>query len=479
LVIISKISKFFKSIRIKLLFTYLFVGIVPLFIFVNALIGTVEKYYLDQKVNYIQRQINILSSQLTLTGFLDGNFSASSDYLKYELNQLSKELNGRILLVNKNHIVVKDSNALEEGKTILIEEIVRGLKGESYLKIVKESNIIQSVAPIKKDNTQEITGAIYISASTKDIQKSIVELRNNFILVFFITLIIIFIISYYYSEVLTRPFKELLRIIKKIPEGHFDQTINVKGHQEIEEISTAFNQMTQQLQVIDQSRQEFVSNVSHELKTPLASIKVLADSLLSQENIPAELYREFLVDINAEIDREDKIINDLLSLVKMDKNQAALNIEKVNVNELMEQILKRLKPLASKNSIELIFESFREVIAELDEVKISLAFTNLIENAIKYNKENGWINVTLNADHKFFYIKVTDSGIGIPKEELDKIFDRFYRVDKARSRETGGTGLGLSITKNAILVHKGSIKVKSEENKGTTFSIRIPLYYIL
>ena len=155
-----------------------------------------------------------------------------------------------------------------------------------------------------------------------------------------------------------------------------------------------------------------------------------------------------------------------------------MNISSVNINELLEQILKRLKPIAAKRNIELIFESFRPVLAEIDEVKLSLAISNLVENAIKYNYDDGWVRVSLNADHKFFYIKVIDSGVGIPEDVQDHIFERFYRVDKARSRETGGTGLGLSITRNAILMHRGAIKVYSKEKEGTTFTVRVPLNYI-
>ena len=162
----------------------------------------------------------------------------------------------------------------------------------------------------------------------------------------------------------------------------------------------------------------------------------------------------------------------------MDKKAADLNIQKVSINELLENILKRLKPIADKKKVELVLESYRPVVAEIDEVKLSLAFSNLVENGIKYNVEDGWVHVTLNADHKYFYVTVADSGIGIPEESIDKIFERFYRVDKSHSREIGGTGLGLAITRNAIVMHRGAIKVKSEEHQGTTFSVRIPLNYI-
>ena len=183
-------------------------------------------------------------------------------------------------------------------------------------------------------------------------------------------------------------------------------------------------------------------------------------------------------DIAKEIDRENDIITDLLSLVKMDKKGTTLNISSVNINELLEQILKRLKPIAEKKDVEVVLESFRPVVAEIDEMKLSLAISNLVENAVKYNYEKGWVHVSLNADHKYFYIKVADSGIGIPQEDQAHIFERFYRVDKSHSREMGGTGLGLAIARNAVIMHRGSVKVYSSEGEGTTFTVRIPLTYV-
>ena len=240
----------------------------------------------------------------------------------------------------------------------------------------------------------------------------------------------------------------------------------------------AIDRQNKEKEAVANMRKEFSANVSHELKTPLTSMKVLADSLLMQPDAPTEIYREFMGDLSEEIERENKIINDLLDLVKLDKKGANLNIKSQDVNELVERILKRLQPLAAKSNIELVFESFRPVTAEIDEVKIALVITNLVENAIKYNKENGWVHVSLNADHKYFYLKVADSGIGIPKEDTDHIFERFFRVDKSHSREIGGTGLGLSIARNAVVMHRGAIKVYSEPGEGTTFTVRIPLTYI-
>ena len=304
------------------------------------------------------------------------------------------------------------------------------------------------------------------------------QMKQDAIIVAGIIIVCVFIFAWFYSKAVCKPLRELVSYIGRITDGYLGETITLESYEEVEEVVDSINHMTTKLETLESSRQEFVSNVSHELKTPITSVKVLADSLLQQEDAPVELYREFLVDINEEIERENKIITDLLSLVKMDKTSGELNISNVNINELCEQIIKRIRPIAAERGIELLFDSYRPVMAEVDEVKLSLAINNLIENAVKYNYDNGWVRISLNVDHKFFYIKVSDSGVGIPEDEQDNVFERFYRVDKARSRETGGTGLGLSITRNAILMHRGAIKVYSKEKEGTTFTVRIPLTYV-
>ena len=210
----------------------------------------------------------------------------------------------------------------------------------------------------------------------------------------------------------------------------------------------------------------------------MTSIKVLADSLTAQGDVPVELYRDFMTDITKEIDRENQIINDLLELVKMDKQVSALGISQVDVNLLTENVMKRLRPLARRMDVELTFESARQVTAEIDEIKMSMVITNLVENAIKYNKEHGWVHVTLDADHQYFTLEVSDSGVGIPEDSMEHIYERFYRVDKSRSREIGGTGLGLAITRTAVLMHRGSIDVRSREEEGTVFTVRIPLIHL-
>ena len=227
----------------------------------------------------------------------------------------------------------------------------------------------------------------------------------------------------------TKPIKRIGISIEEIAKGNMEEE---KDYREVMDISNEFRQLVNKLNTQEKSRQEFVSNVSHELKTPITSMKVLADSLLGQQGLPEELYQEFLHDISKEIDRENDIITDLLALVRMEKSESEINISSVNINEILEAVLKRLKPIAESKNIELIFESFRPVIADVDELKFASVATNLVENAIKYNNTDGTVTASLNSDHQYFYLKVTDTGIGISEENQDRVFERFFRVDKAR-----------------------------------------------
>jgi signal transduction histidine kinase len=469
--------------RMYLLLVFIVLGVIPLSFFTYVLLNTYEEKAITNMINQMQNQGDMLSSTLNQSVYLT---TGDDPEIDAEITRTADFFQGRILIVNSNLNIIKDTYSLEEGKYLISADVIQCLNGADKDPVHdRRTHFIKLIYPIThivqdqtKDQTKEIMGAIVMSFSTKDIQ-SIRSSMEQRVVLFSLTLaVLIVVFAIYFSGILTKPLTNVVNSIDHMTEGYMNEGVSIKGYNEIEKISDSFNHMINRMQKLENSRQEFVSNVSHELKTPITSIKVLADSLLTQEDIPIELYREFLVDINDEIERENKIINDLLSLVKLDKTAGDMNIAQININELLEQILKRLTPIAKKHNIEVIYESFRPVIAEVDEVKLSLAISNLIENAIKYNVEDGWVRVSLNADHKYFFIKVSDSGIGIPEEAQDFIFERFYRVDKARSRETGGTGLGLAITKNAIQMHRGAIKVYSKEGEGTTFNVRIPLNYI-
>ncbi len=468
-------NSYFKSLRFRLLLCFVAIGIVPMIILQMSILRAYESEAVDQKLMDVQEQCKIVSNQLQTYDYLN---NPQSEVMDAVLNQLSNLYDGRVLIIDGNYRVVKDTYMLEEGKTVISEEVLRCFGGESSSNYSSRYQCVEAVMPVY-GNGGEVSGAVLVSASLGNVYMMEDFMSSKGLIIQIALAAVILMLAIVLSIVLVSPLGKISHSMEDLGNEDLSEVMSVSDYTETQAISDAYNNMIDRIRKLDESRQEFVSNVSHELKTPLTSMKVLADSLLMQgDSVPAELYKEFMEDITAEIDRENKIITDLLSLVKMDKKNADLDIKSMNINDLLELILKRLRPIAAKADIELVFESFRPVAAEVDEVKLTLALSNLIENAVKYNKEGGWVHVSLNADHKFFYVKVADSGIGIPEEDQEHIFERFYRVDKSHSREIGGTGLGLAITRNAILMHRGAIKVYSKVDEGTTFTIRIPLVYV-
>ena len=472
-----KIKDKLKSLRFRIVVLLILVSSIPCFAIKETILQKYEDRGVAWRTAEIQNQCLILCNQLSATNYLK---EPISEVVNAELSQLSNVYDGRVLIIDEDYRIVKDTFGVEAGKTIISPDVIKCFSGTATSQYDGENRYIEITTPIteKVDGETHVKGVVLVSMSTDIIHDTLEELEGKANFLFWILMVIVVVSGIFIATQMTKPFGEIAGVINDITEGYDNDNLRVDKYSETTEISDAFNKMRSRMKVLDDSRQEFVSNVSHELKTPLTSMKVLADSLLAQEDVPAELYKEFMGDITEEIERENKIINDLLSLVKMDKTSSDLNVKSENINDVVELILKRLRPIAAQRNIELVFESFRPVTADVDEVKLSLAISNLVENAIKYNKENGWVQVSLNADHKYFYIKVADSGMGIPQESLDHIFERFYRVDKSHSQEISGTGLGLAIARNAIITHRGAIKVHSEEGVGTTFTVRVPLNYI-
>lgn len=461
------------SLKVSIFLIFLCIFFITYYSLDRIIIYGFLRKSMDETVTQVKWQSNILASDILAMDFFK---NPDSDAADVEIQQMAYAYSARILIINSDYIIVKDNYIFDEGKTIITEDVINAFKGKSHSHINYKSSSAVITTPII-DDTGKISGVIKVSLSGYATIQTINYMKRISIAVMIALLLVFSGILVFVIYKLTSPAKDMKEGILSLSDGDKNARIKKQTIKEYKDIGDAVNVLLDRLESIDGSRDEFVSNVSHELKTPMTSMKVLADSLLATENAPIEMYKEFMQDIAEEIDRENEIIGDLLNLVRTDGERAVLNIETVDVNELMEVVLKRLKPIALKNNIEIIFESMRPVTASIDRVKFIIVLTNIIENAIKYNHPEGGVKITLNADHKFFYVDVSDSGIGIPEECKDQVFERFYRVDKARSRETGGTGLGLAITKNIVLLHKGTIKFYSKENEGTTFNIRIPLNY--
>lgn len=475
-----------RSLRARIFILILIAGMVPSAAMRYGIINNYEKRAVEQRIATVQNQLKIIGNHLLSNNYFNnpnGEETArgtSKDVINAELEMISNLYEGRVMIINSGLKVVKDTYAISEGKTIISEEVIKCFRGESLSHYDAEHGYIEMTTPVivnSTDGSSATVGVLLTSISSDSIQASIDILGRKAMIMESLMLVAIVAFASVLCNLMTKPFGRVTDAINEVKEGYSDEAISVTDYVETVHIVDAFNQMLQRMKVLDESRQEFVANVSHELKTPMTSIKVLADSLMMQSDAPAELYREFMEDICSEIDRENQIINDLLALVKMDKTTQVLNIATININDMTELILKRLRPIARKKDVEVVFESIRTVVAEVDEVKLTLVISNLVENAIKYNIEHGWVKVVLDADHQYFTLAVSDSGIGIPEDSLAHIYERFYRVDKSHSREIGGTGLGLAITKNAILMHRGSITVTSVEGEGSCFTVKIPLNY--
>ncbi|WP_051057737.1 HAMP domain-containing sensor histidine kinase [Clostridium sp. MD294] len=473
-IILTKLKKKWNSLQCMLLLTYMLVGVVPLILFTNTIFRTMDEYFVEERKKELLNQANILSGKISASEYLYD--TTKWNQFNEEIRMISNKGNFRVIVIDASGIVINDSSRQDIGKTYLVQEVIEALDNKDVSR-QQEDGVIYATVSILDKNSNKI-GVVLISALSDDVSDTVGEIRNQSNILFLMITIMLTILIYFSTRFFIEPLKKVLGVIIKMSEGHFDQRIDIRGirHNEITDLALACNNMAERLEQVDTSRQNFVSNVSHELKTPLSSMKVLSESILLQKNVSKEVYIEFLEDITSEIDRMTEIINDLLTLVKLDQKEIPITFIETELNQLVLDVIKRMKPLADEKKIALNYTLLKEkVLAEVDKTKFMLAISNLVENAIKYTSEKGLITITIDSDYQNVFLSVSDTGIGIAEEEISKIFERFYRVDKTRNRETGGTGLGLSITHATILMHNGSIKVSSKEQEGTTFLVCIPI----
>ena len=322
----------------------------------------------------------------------------------------------------------------------------------------------------------EIIGSVYLAESINTIDDTVRTTRNS--LIVFSTLIVILIgmLSLGMSYIITSPIEEFIAVAKEISKGNFSKHVEVKGHNEIAQMAQMLNYMCDELELLEEKRRKFVSDASHELKTPMAGIKLICDSLVAAENPDPAMVKEFLGDMSDEVDRLTRIVERLLVLTKLDAGGNSLKLEEVDIKSLISQVVKKLTPIANAKDIVIYVDNHQTEFSPilLDYDKMYEAIYNIADNAIKYSPEGGFVHIDLTADNDYLTIKIEDNGPGIPEDERDRIFERFYRLDDSRARDTGGTGLGLAITKEAVLMHNGTIDVANVSDIGSVFTIRLP-----
>ncbi len=401
----------------------------------------------------------------------------------YDLaEQSSKEFGGRFLVLNKSGIVQIDSFSKFNGQKLEhkeISDVLLGPRDTSYGfhriddGTGKPFYAVYYTSAITSQS--ETIGAVLYAADIQDV----VDLTQEFINIVFLIVaaasVLVLVISVVFSGYITRPINELKSVALSISRGNLHQRIQVSGRNEMAALADTFNTMSEKLENLDRKRSEFVSNASHELKTPLSSMKILIESLLYQDGVDEKIYKEFLGDINNEIDRLTDVISGLLKLAKTDSETQALKIEKILLSELVNKTVNSLQPIAHEKEVTLVYTVNNDLEVNCDAVKVMQAVMNLIDNAIKYSERGGHVWVSLQKSGANAAIEIKDDGCGIPEGDLPHLFDRFYRVDKARARETGGSGLGLYIARTIALLHGGSIEVQSEEGLGSVFTLYLPI----
>jgi len=466
----------FGSLRWKFFLSFISVGLIPIMIFGFTTTNFIESYFISNKENDIKRKAAVITDTVIKGNFLTDSSKDKLNLLSVNMTDKSRAESFRILIIDDKGVVINDTNYTYNNTTFISPEIIHAMEDmKPYSKLQEDGMTLYTAVPMLNDDSTKAIGTVLIVSGVSDVFNLINSVKRSLMPLIGIITLVVFICVFFISHIIIGPLKNILRVVTLMSEGHLNQRIGVRGRDEFSQLAVAFNNMNDKLEQVEKTREEFVSNVSHELKTPLSSIKVLSESILFQENVPVEMYREFLQDINSEVDRMTFIVNDLLTLVKLDQRTIGLNIKPTEINKMVEDILKRLYPLAEQKKIELLYEDVKRVVIDADEMKLSLAISNLVENGIKYTPDGGTVKVIVDADHQNAFITVQDTGVGIAEEEQSKVFTRFYRIDKTRDRGTGGTGLGLSITHSTVLLHNGSIRLSSKEGEGTTFVVRLPI----
>ncbi len=446
-----------------------------LFLFSVYLLSTYKNYFYENEKVKLYAKANVISSVIEENG-MDNTRSIAT-----ATKDLFSDSPVRFMVLSKQAIVVYDNDSQNSylNKFFIKDTIKSAISGDNASNVFSnpdKTNSIDVAIPITNSNS-ESQGIIYLRKSLVSVDEFLDSISSVIYKMSFIMAVIIALLSVIMAGIITKPLIKLTSVTAEIAKGNFEQKMSVKGHDELAVLAQSVNTMSDRLAAVEESRRVFVSDVSHELKTPLATIKLLSESILQSQSFDKDMVHEFLSDMTNEVDRLTRIIERLLTLTKNDSQVSANHFATVNITKLAQLAVKKLRPLAEKKNIELSFvcdADANDIEMLLDRDKIYEAIYNIADNSIKYTPEGGKVDVRLLNDLAGVMIEIEDNGIGIPKDDTAHIFDRFYRVDKARARDTGGTGLGLAIASEAVSQHGGHIEVISEEGVGSKFIIILP-----
>ena len=428
---------------------------------------------IDTKKSTMQSQGLVISSSLSALDTLTG------EAVSQVMELLDVASMTRLIVTDPGGLILYDASEENdaEGRYALLSEVRTALKGNSVFSCSYAGGEFVSRAAVPVVSGGSILGAVYLydrDAEQGDIIRGLQRNLSTMSLAFGgVGLVVIIVVA----TTLTLRIKRLADAVGVVSSGDYAYRLNVRGNDEISELSDQFNDLTGRLESTEEARRRFVSDASHELRTPLAAIRLLSDSITQSDNMDVGTMREFATDIGSEAERLQRITEKLMNLTKLDAGVTQRQREIVDVKHVALRALHLLEPLAAEQEVTLRTELAEDgdctVLASADDL-YQIIF-NLVENGIKYNVPGGSVTLTLLREGKNAVLNVSDTGIGIPEADISSIFDRFYRVDKARSRASGGSGLGLAIVHEAVMANGGAIEVARRAEGGTSFTVTFPI----
>lgn len=479
-----RIKRFFgASIRWKILLAFFVIVGLSFAVAATNLTGLVRGYLFEQKT----REDSLLTEKAAAAAapFFD---EADPEGILRVLEENAQSIDGRLMLIDQDGKVQYDTLREMSGHRLQLDEVLQVLTGKAEQAYGMHSPGEETAARLggsgyngqlaysvhAMDGANGPIGALLFVSRIQSLMDSLNSVQLQLISVFVLIAIAALVLALIISQVVTKPITDLSRTMRKMGKGDLSVRVPVRGSGELRELAENYNTMAAQLERLDKTRSQFVSNASHELKTPLATMKIMLETVMYQPDMPAELRSEFMQDMNHEIDRLTGIITDLLTLTRMDSEKGSMKTEPVDMSGLTEEVVHLLTPAAEKRGQQLESRIEPDLQMNGGRDRLYQILYNLTDNALKYSPDGGRISVSLRRENGNLVWRVRDNGVGIPPQDQEHIFERFYRVDKARSRETGGTGLGLSIVKQLVSMHGGTITVQSEPSRGSEFIVVFP-----
>lgn len=450
--------------------------VLAFFTLIVALLGLVDTYPIAASRDLVasEKESSLLSQAGVISASLSALDSLSSDAVGQVMSLLDISGLERIIVTDGTARIVYDSRSPSDGgKYALLSEVALALDGRQVFWSRFADGAFTSRAAIPVYSSRGLSGAVYICERDESQAELIISVQSRLWMISLVCLAAAMALTVVFSRALTARITRLAEAMRVVRGGDYAHRIKPEGNDELTELSEEFNDLTERLETTEAQRRRFVSDASHELKTPLAAIRLLADSIIQSEGMDEATMREFVADIGSEADRLQRTSEKLLDLSRRDAG-APRALSRVDLGEAAAATSRLLTPLAAKMGVQLSCSAESDCLVTASEDELYQIVFNLAENAVKYNVEGGEVAIDVRRGEKRVLLTVEDTGIGIPREDLPHIFERFYRVDKARSREKGGSGLGLSIVHDAVVSLGGEIEVAAREGRGTRFTVSFP-----